>query len=180
MITFVRALDKGVRKAIGHQDAPLVLACTDHLFNIYKSTSRYALIYNLNLSGDPEFKGKTHLHQASWAVIAPYFTKTQVAKLEQFHEQSHTAKTSSITDDIIKAAFNGKVDTLFVTEGTRVFGSYTSKNQKVIVDDQREPGNISLINLAALETYKQGGNVYFLPTDAMPVKESPLNALFRY
>ncbi len=180
LVTFFRALDKGVKSAISDQNAPLVLACTDYLADIYKQTSTYSNLYSVNISGDPEFTGKTRLHEAAWSVLRPYFQKTQRTKLAQFKEAVHTAKTSRIPDDIIKAAVNGKVDTLFVAEGTQLLGAYTANNQQVTITEQGAPDTISLINLAAMETYKQGGNVYFLAADDMPVKESPINALFRY
>ncbi len=180
LVKFFRSLDKGVTKAIGNQNVPLVLACTDYLAHVYKETNSYPRLVAANISGDPEFKAKGDLHMESLSVMEGYFEETQNEKAELFDKARHTAKVSTIIDDIIKAALHGKVDTLFIAEGTDVFGTYNAKENRVTLQDQRDPHNISLTNLAAMETFRQGGKVYFLPLAKMPVKESSINALFRY
>ena len=180
LLTFFRAVDKGVKKAIAHKNVPLVLVCVDHLFDIYKEASTYPELYHKNLGGDPEFRVKTGLHQASWDLLETHFTKPQTEKALQFTELYHTQKTSYEIDDILNAALNGKVDTLFIVEGDDIFGTYEIEKNKVVIDDKKEMSNTSLTNMAAMETFKRGGKVYILPSDEMPVKESPMNAVFRY
>ncbi|MCK5441719.1 MAG: hypothetical protein KAJ23_07505 [Maribacter sp.] len=180
IISFFRAVDKGVKKVIVDQNAPLVLACTDYLLNLYRETSTYPNVYDTNVSGDPEFKVKTSLHQASWVLMESYFKRTQTEKVTQFNERYHTQKTSYEIDDILNAALNGRVDTLFIQNDTDIYGICDMENNEVTIDDQEEIYNTSLTNLAAMETFRQGGNVYFLSSDEMPVKGNSMNALFRY
>jgi len=180
LLTFFRAVDKGVKKAIAHKNVPLVLACVDHLVEVYKEASTYPELYQENVGGDPEFKKKTSLHQASWDLIETHFTKTRTEKLHQFKELYHTQKTSYEIDDILQAALNGRVDTLFIADGDDIFGTYEMENNEVTIDDKHELSNTSLTNLAAMETFRQGGKVYSLPSNEMTVKESSMNAVFRY
>ncbi|WP_273568069.1 hypothetical protein [Maribacter halichondriae] len=180
LLTFFRAVDKGVKKAITHKNVPLVLACVDHLVEVYKEASTYPELYHENVGGDPEFKVKTSLHQASWDLMESYFTKSQTEKALQFTELYHTQKTSYEIDDILHAALNGRVDTLFIADGDDIFGRYEMENNEVIIDYKHELNNTSLTNLAAMETFRQGGKVYSLPSNEMPVKESSMNAIFRY
>ena len=101
-------------------------------------------------------------------------------KINKFKELYHTQKTSYEVDAIVSAALNGRIDTLFVKEDSDVFGIYDKKNNEVSIAEKHEINNVSLTNLAAMQTFEQGGEVYFLPPEQMPVKESPLNAVFRY
>ncbi|MDO1513937.1 hypothetical protein Q2T41_14850 [Maribacter confluentis] len=180
LVKFFRALDKGLKKAIENQNAPLLLACTDYLYSIYKETSTYKNVYDGHLGGDPEFKVKTSLHQDSWNLIEPHFTKIESEMILKFKELYHTQKTSYEIGDILSAALNGTVDTLFIENDTDIFGTFDITSNKVRIDESKEISNTSLTNLAALETLKKGGKVFFLPTEDMPVENSNLNAIFRY
>ena len=180
LITFFRAIDLGVKQAVTDQKAPLVLACTDPLYYIYKEANSHPNLYGKHISGDPEFKDKKDLHQQSWELIQEYFKKTMKSKLDLFTEQSHTPKTSIDPSEIILAAINGKIDTLFIRKGADLFGIYNKRNNQVSFDDSKELNNTSLINLAAMYTFMQKGKIYELDPKEMPVKEHPINALFRY
>lgn len=120
------------------------------------------------------------MHQASWDLMEPYFTKSQTEKVLQFTELYHTQNTSYEIDDILNAALNGRVDTLFIAEGDDIFGTYEMENNKVVIDDKQKLSNTSLSNLAVMETFRQGSKVYILSSTEMPVKESSMNAVFRY
>jgi hypothetical protein len=180
LINFFRKINEGVNEVLSHKNAPLILACTDELFPIYKKVNTHGNLWNTNLSGDPEFKGVNDLHNESWRLIEPYFATTKREKLEQFHEKSQTSKTSSQLSEIVPAAIKGKIDTLFVQKNKDVFGTYHNVKGCLIMDDRKETGNLSLLNMAAINTFLTGGNVYFLEKEVMPVKNSVINALFRY
>jgi len=180
LVKFFRAVDKGVKKVIENQNAPLMLACTDYLYSIYKQTSSYKNIYAQYLGGDSEFKVKTSLHQDSWNLIEAHFKKNEGDMILKFKELYHTQKTSYETGDILRAALNGTVDTLFIENDNDIFGTFDLKTNRVTIDVSKEISNTSLTNLAALETFRQGGKVFFLPAEDMPVKNSNLNAIFRY
>lgn len=177
---FFRKINEGVTKVLSHKNAPLILACTDELFPIYKNINTHGNLWNTNLSGDPEFKGESELHKESWHLIQPYFATTKREKLEKFHEKSQTSKTSHQLSEIIPAAIQGKVDTLFVQKNEDLFGTFYRTKGCLILDGHKETENISLLNMAAINTFLQGGNVYFLEADEMPFKNRTMNALFRF
>ena len=180
LTTFFRAVDKGIKKVVADQNAPLVLACVDSLYDMYKKVTTHPNLYHKNVGGDPEFKEKKSLHQESWTLIEPYFQKTKKAKLERYNELYHSEKTSSEIHIIRPAAMNGTIDTLFIVADQDVFGLFDKEKGKVIHDDKRLPQNLSLTNKAALDTYLQGGKVYLQDADTMPIKESIMSAIFRY
>jgi hypothetical protein len=177
---FLSEIDKGVLKAIKTREAPLVIASTDEVFSLYRSVSKHPNISETNISGDPEFKNKNELHEESWNLIKGYFDKRRKEKLEQFRELYHTQKTSYELSEIIPAALDGKIDTLFVQEDLDLFGVYNKENGEITLDLAKEVHNSSLSNLASLNTFLQGGNVYLMPAREMPVTGRPLNAVYRY
>ena len=180
LLTFFRAVDKGVKQVINGQNSPLMLSCVDFLAPIYKEANTYPKLYDKNLSGDSQYTNKKDLHLASWALIEDYFETKKRNKLKQFNELYNTPKTSYVTEDIVSAAVNGKVDTLFLSDSLDVYGTYNKENGHVNINKDKEINNVSLSNMTALKTIKQQGNVYLLPEEQMPIKEVPFNALYRY
>lgn len=180
LLSFFRKINRGVTKMISDKKAPLILACADELYPVYKKINSYHKLWDTNLSGDPEFKGTNELHKASWSLIQYYFETKKREKLAKFISKFHTSLTTCQLSEIIPAAVKGKIDTLFVQQKEDVFGAYNSAKGCLILDSRKEMRNISLLNMAAINTFLQGGNVYFLEAEEMPVKNIPMNALLRF
>ncbi len=180
LITFLRAVDQGVRKVVDKKKAPLVLACVDYLYDLYKEASTYPEIFGMNVGGDPEFKNKKKLHRESWQTVETHFMGTKAEKIDQVGEWYHTQKTSYELEAIIPASWNGKIDTLLVDKTKEVYGTYDTETKEVNVSKNPKISNTSLTHMAALATFLKGGQVYVLPPEEMPIQGSPLNALFRY
>lgn len=180
LTAFFKEIDKGVRKVVTDRKAPIVLFCSNGFYGLYAKVNSHQNLFKDYLSGDPEFQNNAERHQASWSLVAPYFKERKMEKITRFKEAYHTQKTSYEMKVIMGAALSGRIETLFVAENADVFGIYDQDDQEVIEEPQHTLQNTSLINLAALQTYGQGGNVYFLPKDEMPVKESLMNAIFRF
>lgn len=177
---FFREIDKGINKIISNKKAPLVIACADPLFGLYKEASTYPNLLENYVAGDSEFKNKTKLHQESWKLVHPFFEKIKEAKLLQYKELYHTPKASYQISEIVPAAINGKIDTLFVQNGADEFGVFDQQTNRLMFRKKTELNNASLSDLSAVSTFMQGGKVYFLASEEMPDKGHPMNALLRY
>ena len=177
---YFRAVDEGLQPLLNKGKLPLVVACQDYFFPIYKDANTYNKLYEEPVPGNPSDRDMIGLHEKSWNVIAPYFEKTRKEKLKKYEEWSNTEHTSSSVYDIIPTAFEGKIDTLFLENREEIWGIYDQDNRKVIIDDQQTIGNVSLMNLAAKKVLENGGNVFLIEPAFMPEKESKMNALFRY
>lgn len=180
MIHFFREIDKGVKRLVRDTKAPLLLACSEPLFGIYKEVNTHPHLYDKRLSGDPEFKNKSMMHQESWELMQDHFEKTKYEKMDLFTELYHTPKISSQPSEIIPAAFNGKIDTLFLKKGAELYGKYVKEGNHVLFEKEKKMTNASLLNLAAIQTFIKNGNVFELDPKEMPIMEQPMNAIFRY
>jgi len=180
ILAFFRAIDKGVTQQIKNSKAPLIVACINAEFPIYKKANSYSLLIEKNISGDPEFKDKNELHKASWKLIQPYFEKRKNEKLIQFNELYASSKVAFDITDIIPAAFNGNIDTLFIQKNSDVYGTYDKDKNRVHIDDKKKMNNASLTNLSSLNTFIKGGKVYLIEPEEMPAKGRLMNALLRY
>jgi hypothetical protein len=101
-------------------------------------------------------------------------------KLEQFKEVLDTPKSSYELHEIVPAAFDGKIDTLFVEEDNDVYGQYDLETRDLKTALNKAVFNASLVNMVAIKTFMKGGRVYFLDKTEMPVKDRVMNALMRF
>jgi len=80
----------------------------------------------------------------------------------------------------LPAALQGKIDTLFVRKDQDIFGIYDAINHHVEIREDQEKTHVSLLNMAAVKTFLQGGTVYVMEKDDMPNPFSKVNALYRF
>lgn len=177
---YFRAIDKGLDAVLHKDKAPLVVATQDYLFPIYKQANTYNHLFDKVISGNPSDTDMFGLHEKAVKTLEPLLEKTRREKKEKFAELNNTDKTGSSVTDILPAVQQGKVDTLFLENQTEIWGTYNSENMKTSIQEKQESNNYSLMNWAAKEVLKQGGNVFLMPRAQMPSKESKMNALYRF
>lgn len=180
MLQFCRAIDKGLQVALQGESAPLVVACVDHLFPIYKKANTYGNLYPENLSGNPDREPAQKVHERAHGLLKPHFQQEEAGKKDNFKELYASSQTSWDLEDIVSAAVQGKIDTLFLREEVDVYGLFDPKDHKLEVHQEKALANASLYNLAGLKTWRQGGKVYILPQEEMPLPDMEVSALYRY
>jgi len=101
--------------------------------------------------------------------------------VEQYQQLISTEQATDKVGKIVAAAFNGRVDKLFLSVDAQVWGNFDPETEKVTqnADRQSQQSNLALLDFAAMKTLQNGGAVYTLPQDEMPT-DSPVAAVFRY
>ena len=100
--------------------------------------------------------------------------------IDQFLQFLGTEKASSNIKEILPAAIQGKVDTLFLEENVEIFGIYNALTQETQIKEEFKEPNVSLMNLVAIKVFEQGGVVYLMKKEDMPDGLSKINALYSY
>ena len=100
VVKFFREIDKGVNRAIDGKYAPLIVACVDWLFPVYKEVNTYQGLQQMHLSGDPEFESRSNLHEEAWGRLSDTFKDKKVELQDKYKELVHTAKTSHQVSEI--------------------------------------------------------------------------------
>jgi hypothetical protein len=90
-----------------------------------------------------------------------------------------TGLASNIVEEIVPAANHGRVGLLFVARGCQRWGTFDSDSSQVQVFSGKEPNAEDLLDLAAMQTYLNGGTVYALARDKMP-EGALMAAVYRY
>ena len=99
--------------------------------------------------------------------------------IRRFGDLTGSDKNSDNLTNIIEAAYYGRVDSLFVPVGEHSWGWFDQERDVVHHSKKPKDGEHDLINMAAIKTLTQSGNVYALDRDEMP-NQAPIAAIFRY
>lgn len=178
---YFRAINDGLSTIFSEESMPLLLAAQGPLFDIYKEVNTYPHLMDQNLTIDFSNTDIFEIHELAWERMAPVFDQKRQDHLAQFLEQQGKGTTAIGIDKILPAAINGQIDALFCENKADVFGQYQTENNVIKVTQEEDNGhNISLMNLAAIKTFLNGGATYLLEKDEMPNTNSRINALYRY
>lgn len=177
---YFRAIDKGLNEVFKDAASPLVVASQEYLFSIYKKENSYKHLLDDYITCNLSETDKFELHEMAWEKVAPLFDRDRKEKMDSFKQHDGTGKTSSEIGEVLPAAFDGKIDTLFVQNRAEIWGIYNPEKRSVRRDEESSVSNVSLLNMAAIKTFLNGGDVYLLEADEMPNPNSMLNALYRY
>jgi hypothetical protein len=181
ILRYFREINNGLMILL-HKDQkpPLVVCCLDYHFSIYQEVNTYQHLFSQHVSGNPADKDLRLLHKETWEIVHPYFSRNLQEKIDQFLQFLGTEKASSNIKEILPAAIQGKVDTLFLEENVEIFGIYNALTQETQIQEEFKEPNISLVNLVAMKVFEQGGVVYLMKKEDMPDGLSKINALYSY
>ncbi len=178
---YLRAINDGLAPLLKEETMPMLIAAQDPLFDIYKEVNTYPNVMEENLKVNFGGTNIYETHELAWESISSVFDKARKDKIALFLDEQGTGKTAIGIDEIIPAAFNGKVAALFCENMSDIFGNYKEENNAIMVTQSEEDDNtISLMNVAAVKTFLNGGAVYLLDKEEMPNPNSRINALYRY
>lgn len=182
MKRYFRAVNDGIMKMLhDDQKPPLVLCCQDFQYPIYKEVNTYQNLHEDYVSGNPDDKDIDQLHEEAWKLLQPHFDKEKKDKLDLYKEYIGTGKASADVNMIIKAAVEGRIDSLFVQNGAEIFGDYDTNKQEADIQEKPTENNISLLNLIAIKVFEKDGTIYILEEEEMPDENhKTLNAVYRY
>ena len=112
-------------------------------------------------------------------VLDSFFRKQREEAADRFRQAVGTGKASGDLREIVPAAYEGRVDSLFVTVGLQHWGRFDPESHAVEVHPEFIEGDEDFLDFAAIHTFVNGGAVYASGPDQMP-DGNPLAAIFRY
>lgn len=180
VLKFFRAVNDGVMKVLHDETVPLVLATVDYLFPLYREANEYNYLYDRFIAGNPEHSDPVLLHEKAMELLDGVFDRKKKEKLEKFEKALSDNLASYKVNEIVPAAVNQRVDTLFAKNLDEVWGMLDREHNDVITEEFKTKHNAGLMNLAAVHTILNNGNVYLMDAAEMPGETGHLNALFRY
>ena len=176
---FFQQIDNGLQSVLQEENTPLILAGVEFLLPIYHEANSYAKLLEKGITGNPENVEPRELHSSAWSIIEPHLNSQKEQEVDKFKQLTNTDEASSAIEQIVAAAVSGQIDTLFVAQNAQYWGEFNPQSNKVTLYSEAKAESTDLVDLAATNTYLQGGKVYLLDLQEM-LDNTSMSAIFRY
>jgi hypothetical protein len=154
--------------------APLLLAGVHEEAAAYRRASRYPNILEAELHGNIEFLSLGEIARAAAEAAREHYLRAGQKVLAELREMPDRSRTLvGNPHRVLRAAAAGRVHRLCVREATAIHGPMEKELDTVHIATE------DLLNAAAVETIRHGGEVFVLPSDRMPAS-NPVAAILRY
>jgi len=152
-------VDRALRSIL--RGEPVVLAGVDYLLPIFRRASGYPQMVAESVEGNPDTLSAAELHAATWPLVEPIFSAPRRDALASYAAKVGTGMTASGLADVLTAAFDGRIDTLFIDPDAEAFGSFDRASRELAISaDPPQADHQDLFGLAARWTHQRGGQVF--------------------
>jgi len=179
LLRYFRQVDRVLRDTLKDERVPLVLAGVDYLFPIYREANTYLDLFDQTITGNPKGMLQEQLHKEAWSLVRTRYDQEIEEAVDLYRRSQGTGLTSSNIEDILVAAHHGRIGVIFVPLGKQLWGNFKSDAEQVSFYDEPVTGGEDLFDLAAIQTYVNGGSVFALPPENIP-DGMAMAAVFRY
>ncbi len=176
---FFRLIDGALVPVLRDETAPLVLAGVDYLLPIFRKTCHYAHLAKPELAGNCDYLSARQIHEKVWPLVKPLLAEARAQAAAKYHRLAGTGKATDDIRQALPAAFEGRIETLFVASDRHTWGGCDPEGRVVDVHDVQRPGDDDLLDAAAVQTLLHRGSVHAVNSDQMPSPEA-LAALMRF
>lgn len=177
---YFKEVNDGLMEMLHDEKPPMIIACVDYLLPLYEEVNDYNNLVEHNVSGNPEDDDPVLLHEKAWEKMKLVFDKAKDEDKKRFQAAMANDQAAASLPDIVSAANYKKVETLFLRKGAHLFGQFDFKNNKTTIHESHELNDRDLLDLAAVQTHLNGGKVYLLNRDELPVPTADANAIYRF
>lgn len=175
---YVRQIETSVREALAGRAEPMVLAGAEPLPFLFREITSYPHVAAPVILGNPEHSTDEELRDRAWEILQPDFQEARRRAAERFDELAGTGRASNDVMEILPAAVDGRVETLFLACDADLWGRL-GPLEHVEIHAAAEEGDEDLLDAAALLSLRHGGTVYGLDRGGVP-GGGDLAAVFRY
>jgi hypothetical protein len=177
---FFRDVDKSVIDTVSRVSGlPLLLVALPENQARFRNISQNPLLIDEGVNLNADSLSNEELCKRVWMLARPYYD----ARLEELIEEYGEAQSRDLGSDdissVIKAAVEGKVETLLVESGRLIPGHINFKTASYEDDDLANPEIDDLLDDIGECVLSKGGNIVMTPAHLMPSGKG-LAAIYRY
>lgn len=164
---FLRQVDAGVSGELT-DGAPVVLAGNERIINTYRRISELPAIQGEALVGAPDELGITELRQRAWPLVRPRLVERRQQDLGRFQDLASGSEAVTDLRELFPAAFEGRVETLFVAVDEQLWGHYQGESDRFELTNGPDDGAHDLLDDLTAMSLTRGAAVHGLPRTQMP------------
>ncbi|MDA0933091.1 MAG: hypothetical protein O3C51_06505 [Planctomycetota bacterium] len=173
---YLRAVDRALAPAIRSMRCPVVLAAAEPVAATFR---RLSGIPGLLATGIPQAAApgaESALHARAWPLVRDQLGGATRALVGRVRQGLGTGRVIQQPDAVFQASIEGRVADLLCDSSGHLWADPGSPAH---VHATREAGDLDLIDIAAVETLRHGGDVRFVEKGGMPTDDSPIAAVLR-
>jgi hypothetical protein len=151
------------------EEVPLLLACVPENLALFRSAGGHPrLVDDVVVAGNADRTTPAELHEQAWEVVAPRLRGSEEAALAQVLELRGTGRVIEDLDQVLVAAWEGRVERLFVGASSQE----TAGEPTTVIDDP--------VDLVVARVLAAGGHCAVQPEALDRTTDSELVALLRW
>lgn len=174
---FYAQVDRKLRRLVGRRRTPVVLIGSEHYIGLYRGLSRVRTLATDHLEASAG-KGEAvqRIHELAWPIASSAIIRQRKRLTRPYSVMRMRGKAVERLDEIARAAFDGKVASLFLEAGVHVWGRYRNGRLE-LQRTQDEAASDDVLDDLAERVLKSGGKVHVLARSEMPGRASAIAIL---
>jgi hypothetical protein len=180
-IEYLNRVGAVVNQYFSGKPQPVVLVALPDIAGHLRAIVHLKTLVPDNLDSNPDPVPLEQQRDRAYELLRPNFAAARQQALDHFYTLlgNGSPKAGTQPIDVIDGARWGRVDTLFVEEGARIWGRVGDQPRQVEIHENTMPQDEDLIDRAAIETMLHGGTVVVLAAGRFWV-DRPIAAIFRW
>jgi hypothetical protein len=179
IIEYFRHIDTGLTDFLKDEKPPLVLAGVEYLLPIYQEANTYDNLVKEGLTGSPKVLSGDELREKAWEIVRKHFDAPRLEAFERFNNMTGTGLAVTEIEDIVPAAYYGRVETLFVAHDLYRWGRFDPDTNQLEFSEESSADNEDLLDRAAVQTFLNSGTAYVVDVSQIP-GSGEIAAIYRY
>lgn len=161
------------------KNEPLILASVKEYLPIFTEVSEYKNIVGEVIPGNHDNTNTKDLHEKALKIINPILNEEANVEFKKYKSTRGKESTTNDLIEIIKLAYMGRIEKLFVHDDFVVWGDFNPKTGEAILQTEQSTISDDLAELASFFTIINGGNVYMLNPEKYELKNK-ISAILRF
>ena len=171
LIEYLRRLDAALLPALSGRHEPVVIAGDPQVSGHFHSLSKLPNLHEEAIEVNAAALELEQLHERILPLVRPMFGRARGVALDQLRALHGSADSRAVTavPEIVKAARYARVETMFLPASGEVLGRFDEAKDQVTVRGTPEAGDADLLDQAAVDTLRNGGAVFTLSREDLPL-----------
>lgn len=175
---YFRTIDEALRPVLRESSWPLILAGVEYELAIFREVANYSHIAEEMLCGSYDYVEDRTLYLHALPLAQKFYDRQRCQAIARYQSLADTNLASDDVEQVVPAAYQGRVDTLLVNYRAETFGRFHPERNWV--EFVSEPDSaLDLLDLTIAQTILHNGAVYAAMPDELHAT-GPLWAIFRY
>jgi hypothetical protein len=146
---------------------------------LYRAINKYPYLIGECIAGNTDLYSRDELRQRAWALVEPFYARSREMAAARFTRFHGTGRASNDLHELVWAARDGLIDSLFVAMDREQWGLIDGERRIVEPAEANQPRAEELLDYIAVQTFRHRGAVYVVNRSEVPGGELAA-AVYRY